>query len=283
MKRPKKASGEKRSAAQGRDAASTVRAVDRALAILQAFTPEHASMSVLDLQQRVGLSRPTLYRLLHTLAARGLIRAEGDPQRFKLGHGVMQLSHAWLKGLDVVGTARSIVEALRDKTGETAALFALRGERRVCVLEALSRHELAITRGVGETTSITKGATGYAILAFLDAEVAGPIVRSAPDRDRIDRALAEARKLGFARSQGEVILGALAIAAPYFDHQGHVVGSLGLYGPAARIKPEQVAQLGVTVRDAARELSTLLGYPGMSAAVASIGKGMRSETTKRAG
>lgn len=262
MKKPKRAGSEKR--VEGANAAemSTVRAVDRAIDILQAFTPEHASMSVVELQRRVGLSRPTLYRLLHTLASRGLIRAEGDPQRFKLGHGVMQLSHAWLKGLDVVGIARPIIEALRDSTGETAALFTLRGDRRVCVLEALSRHELAITRGIGETTSISKGATGYAILAFLATDVAGPIVRNAPDRDRIDRALAEARKVGFARSQGEVILGALAIAAPYFDHQGQVIGSLGLYGPAARIKPEHVPELGAKVRGAARELSTLLGYQG---------------------
>jgi DNA-binding IclR family transcriptional regulator len=266
MKKTRKtATARKSSDSAGGDLAMTVRAVERAVDILQAFSPERASMSVLELQQRVGLSRPTLYRLLHTLAARGLIRAEGDPQRFTLGHGVMQLSHAWLKGLDTVATARPIVEGLRDRSGETAALFALRGDQRVCVLEAASRHELAITRGIGETTSITRGATGYAILAFLPEAASGPLLRNAPDRDRIDRALAEARRHGFARSQGEVILGAMAMAAPYYDHRGEVAGALGLYGPAARIKPDQVPALGATVLAAARDLSTLLGYPGQPA------------------
>src|SRR3978361_1097808 len=109
--------------------AAGVRAVDRAIAILQCFTPDQPALSVIDIQKRVALSRPTLYRLLQTLAQRDLILAEGDPQRFRLSHGVMALSHVWLKGLDVVALARSIVEGLRDLTGETAALFKLQEDR----------------------------------------------------------------------------------------------------------------------------------------------------------
>src|SRR5262249_3277669 len=89
---------------------SSVRAVDRAIAILQCFTADQPAMSVIEIQKRVGLSRPTLYRLLHTLSTRGLTQAEGDPQRFKLAHGVMKLSHVWLKGLEVVTVARPILE-----------------------------------------------------------------------------------------------------------------------------------------------------------------------------
>src|SRR3954471_15168848 len=104
----------------------TVRAVDRAIGILQCFTADKPALSVLEIQRRVGLSRPTLYRLLQTLGASGLIRAEGDPQRFRLAHGVMELAHVWLAGLDKVEVARPVLERLREATGETAALFVLR-------------------------------------------------------------------------------------------------------------------------------------------------------------
>src|ERR1700758_4908856 len=112
--------------------ADGVRAVDRAVAILQCFTSDQPALSVIEIQKRVGLSRPTLYRLLQTLAQRDLVLAEGEPQRFRLSHGVMKLSHVWLKGLDVVALAGSIVEGLRDATGETAALFKLEGDRGIC-------------------------------------------------------------------------------------------------------------------------------------------------------
>lgn len=131
-----------------------VRAVDRAIAILQCFSPDQPALSVIEIQKRVGLSRPTLYRLLQTLAQRDLILAEGDPQRFRLSHGVMKLSHVWLKGLEVVALARSIVEGLRGLTGETAALFTLQEDRGICILECESRHVLSISRGVGDNLSL---------------------------------------------------------------------------------------------------------------------------------
>lgn len=272
MKRPKQADGAPKANNKGNNTGdekeaglSGVRAVDRAIAILQAFTSDKPAMSVIELQQRVGLSRPTLYRLLNTLVARGLIRSEGDPQRFKLAHGIMQLSHVWLKGLDVTGIARPVIESLRDTTGETAALFALHGDRRVCVLEYESRKELSIVRGIGETMTITKGATGRAILAFLDDDRKDALLAGIAKADRgpkLDRALSETRDRGYATSFGEIIVGAVAVAAPYYDHRGVVAGSVGLYGPSARIADGQVAALGGMVIAASREVSILLGYSG---------------------
>src|ERR1044072_6266010 len=100
---------------------STVRAVERVIAILQCFTADKPALSVIEIQRRVGLSRPTLYRLLQTLAATGLVKAEGDPQRFRLAHGVMELAHVWLAGLDKVDVARALLEGLRAVNGESAA------------------------------------------------------------------------------------------------------------------------------------------------------------------
>jgi DNA-binding IclR family transcriptional regulator len=238
-----------------------VRAVDRAIAILQCFTPEQPALSVIEIQKRVGLSRPTLYRLLQTLAQRDLIDAEGEPQRFRLAHGVMKLSHVWLKGLDVVVLARSIVESLRDRTGETAALFKLEADRGICVLECESRHVLSISRGVGDTLSITQGSTGKAMLAFMEAERQAELLRTLPGprRARLEEGMRFARQHGYATSRGEIFVGAVAVSAPYFDHRGIVVGSVGLYGPEARISDQKMLEYSKLVREAGRRISVLLG------------------------
>jgi DNA-binding IclR family transcriptional regulator len=244
---------------------SSVRAVDRAIAILQSFTPEQPTMSVVELQRRVGLSRPTLYRLLHTLSARGLVDAIGDPQRFRLAHGVMQLAHVWLKGLDPIEVARPILEKLRDRTGETAALFTLQDDRVVCVLECKSQHVLSISRGVGHAVTIAQGATGKAILAFVAADRRAAFlarVRGDAQRDQLGKTLALARQNGYALSHGEIFAGAVAVAAPFFDHQGFVVGSIGLYGPDARLNDDQVSQFARLVVDAGHRISMLLGARG---------------------
>jgi IclR family transcriptional regulator, acetate operon repressor len=247
-----------------------VRAVDRAIAILQCFSPDQPSMSVIEIQKRVGLSRPTLYRLLHTLSSRGLIHSEGDPQRFKLAHGVMKLSHVWLKGLEVVVVARPIVEGLRDATGETAALFRLQEDHSICILECESRHVLSISRGVGDSLKITQGSTGKAILAFMEPRRQTELLSHMPvgaQRGHLEQSLESARRNGYAISRGEIFVGAVAVSSPYFDHRGSVVGSVGLYGPNARISDDKLLEYAKLVREAGRKISTLLGFqqPGKSA------------------
>lgn len=241
---------------------SSVRAVDRAIAILQCFTAEYPSMSVIEIQRVVGLSRPTLYRLLHTLALKGLIKAEGEPQRFRLANGVMQLAHVWLKGLDAVTVARPVLERLRDQTGETAALFTLDEDRGICVLECRSRHVLAISRGVGHTGMVTQGATGKAMLAFMPPALQLKFLNNIPKAQRpaFQAALSEAKRNGYAISRGEIFVGAVAVAAPYFDHWGQMVGSVGLYGPNARVSDDRLREFSELVVDAAREISALLGH-----------------------
>ena len=92
--------------AAAKSSTANVRAVERAIDILEAFSGARSSMSVLEIQKAVGLSRPTLYRILETLASKGFIRAHGTPQRFSLDYAVGKLAQNWLSGLDPVSAAR---------------------------------------------------------------------------------------------------------------------------------------------------------------------------------
>jgi DNA-binding IclR family transcriptional regulator len=243
--------------------AAGVRAVNRAIAILQCFSADQPALSVIEIQKRVGLSRPTLYRLLQTLAQRDLILAEGEPQRFRLSHGVMKLSHVWLKGLDVVTLAGSIVNGLREATDETAALFKLQDDRGICVLEYESRHVLSTSRGVGDSLRVTQGATGKAMLAFMDAERRAEILATvaAAQRARLEAGVKFAQRHGYATSRSEIFVGTVAVSAPYFDHRGQVTGSVGLYGPNARVSDQKMLEFSKLVRKAGYEISVLLGAP----------------------
>lgn len=241
----------------------SVRAVARAIDILQCFSAERPSMSVLEIQERVPLSRPTLYRLLQTLASKGLIRCSGDPQRFSLDYGVGRLASNWMAGIDPIGAGQPMLQRLREETDETAALFVLRGDQRLCVLEMPAAHFLKISRGVGETEHISRGASGKVILASLSQEGIEPILRTLPkggDKKQLLQDLIKIRSEGFAISRAEVFAGAIAIAAPYFDHTGNVVGSIGVFGPQARLDHAWEKNAIRMVMQAGRDLSSALGY-----------------------
>ena len=117
-------------------------------------------------------------------------------------------------------------------------MFRLQHDLGICILECESRHELSISRGVGHSLKIMQGSTGKAMLAFMDPPRQAEFLSGLPAnaaRTRLEKSLKAARRNGYATSRGEIFVGAVAVSAPYFDHRGSVVGSVGLYGPEARI------------------------------------------------
>jgi IclR family transcriptional regulator, acetate operon repressor len=247
-----------------------VRAVERAIEILEAFSKK-SSMSVLEIQKIVGLSRPTLYRILETLASKGFIRAHGTPQRFSLDYAVGRLAQIWLSGLDAVAAARPMLERLHEESKETVGLMMLRNQQSMCVLELPSPHILAMSRGIGPMGHLSRGATGKAVLAFADSEILKTTLRTLPkdvDRKRLLDDLAKIRRDGFRISRGEVIAGAIAIAAPYFDYSHRVAGAMAVYAPEARVTEDWVARMTKRIVASAAELSAVLGHKPSGAPVA---------------
>ena len=242
--------------------ADGVRAVERALDVLAAFSSSGDGLLVADLLKRVGLSRPTLYRLLHTLEKKGFVVSEGEPQRFRLGPSVARLAHVWSSSLDLGAVARPVMHEAWSHTSETVALFVPRGEMRLCIAEMQSPQPLSYRRGVGYTERLVRGASGRAILAFtplaagqLEAYAAGTNADLAWLREQI----AITRERGYAMGHNELIQGAYAVAAPFFDGVGTVAGSLGVFGPDVRLTEARVHEFGHYLRGLAARLSETLG------------------------
>lgn len=239
-----------------------VRAVERALDVLAAFAPGDSGLLVGDLLKRVDLSRPTLYRLLHTLQRKGFVSSAGEPQRFRLGPAAARLAHVWSTTMDVTVLARPLMREAWSFTGETVALFVPRGEMRLCVAEMPSPQPLSFRRGVGYSERLVRGASGRAILAFttlapgqLEAYAAG----TPADVGWLQEQLALTRQRGYAMGHNELIQGAYAVAAPFFDNTGTVAGSIGVFGPDVRLTQARVHEFGHYLRGLAARLSEVMG------------------------
>jgi DNA-binding IclR family transcriptional regulator len=239
----------------------SVRAVDRALDILLAFKGVDDGLAASELLKRVDLSRPTLYRLLHTLELKGFVVSSGDPQRFRLGPSVAQLAHYWNANLKLSDIAEPAMRRVWEATGETVALFVPEGLMRLCVAEMPSQQALSFKRGVGYRERLVLGASGRSILAHiadsvdLDAYAAGLDV----DVEKCREELKKVRGRGYAVSRDELIQGAVAIAAPIFDGSDRVAGSLCIFGPSVRLPEARVQEFGRLLIQEASRVSTALG------------------------
>jgi IclR family acetate operon transcriptional repressor len=246
----------------------SVRAVDRALDILMAFTAADYELTAAQLLKRVDLSRPTLYRLLYTLEQSGFLVSSGDPQKFRLGPSVAHLAHVWTASLDLGDLARPILRRIWERTGETVALFVPHGAYRTCIAELPSAQPLSFKRGIGYRERIVLGASGRAILAFAaisDADLQEYAKDTRVDLTKYPEELDLIRKRGYATSKDELIQGAIAIAAPFFNAGGQVAGSVAVFGPSARLDAARIDEFGKLLVIEAESMSQALGqsrHPG---------------------
>lgn len=242
---------------------NSVRAVERALDILTAFGAEDTELTVTDLLKRVDLSRPTLYRLLYTLEQKGFISSEGDPQRFCLGPAVGRLSWAWSSSINISQHALPTMQEIWRLTGETVALFIPQGAIRVCIAELPSTNPLSFKRGVGHSERIALGASGRALLAWLDFTEDDLVAycKGLPlTPDTLRKQLEEVRKKGYATGRNEILEGAAAIAVPFFHNNGKILGSVAIFGPAVRMDESRLEQIAPIMQDLVRKLSESLGH-----------------------
>jgi IclR family acetate operon transcriptional repressor len=249
-----------------------VRAVERALAILLAFSKKDDELSAAELAKRTKLSRPTLYRLLHSLEKQNFIRSVGEPQRFRLGPAVAKLALVWSSTFKIAEVAQPVMRKIWRETGETVALFVPQGAHRLCVAEIPSAEPLSFKRGVGYSELISLGASGRAILAFAESgqdTLQAYAQQSGVEVENLLHELSLVRDSGYAYSRNELIEGATAVAAPFFNGSGEVAGSIAIFGPAARINEEKIKVHGQLLKEASAGLSHELGCDRVPLAVSS--------------
>ncbi len=115
--------------------------------------------------------------------------------------------------------------------------------------------QLAHVWSAGLDLRLTVGASGKVILAHMPASLA----KVDFDPRKYARELALIKERGFAISKDELIQGAVAVSAPFFDGTGRVAGSLSVFGPSARLGPSQVAKFGKLLLRETQQISQVLG------------------------
>ncbi len=90
-----------------------VRALERALDLLDAFSLAEPELSFTDLTERSGLSKGTAVRLLAVLERRGLLERSPDTDRYRIGLRAFELGSVYIQSLPL----ESVVATLPENAG----------------------------------------------------------------------------------------------------------------------------------------------------------------------
>ena len=245
-----------------------IRAVDRALDILLCFSREQPELTLTEISARVGLHKSTVHRVLATLENARFVVHDSATARYRLGLRLLELASLVLEHVNLRRQAWPYLVHLAQEHRETVDLGILDGTDIIYldVIDSPQRVKLAVAPGQRLPACCT--ASGKAWLAFMpEPQVRQLLSQGLPRHTEhtilsLDDFLADLRvahERGFAISQAEYEDDIHAVAAPILSIRQEPLAVVALAGPAFRLPPERMMELGPHVRQCAGDIAREIG------------------------
>jgi DNA-binding IclR family transcriptional regulator len=241
-------------------------ALGRALAVLDAFGPQHRLLSLSEIARRADLTLPTTHRLVTELVSWGALERHPCGQYF-LGLRLLELAALAPRGLELREVAFPYLDDLHQVTHSNVHLGVRDGHEVVYVETMRSRVSAQISSRVGDRWPLQVSGTGLVLLAYADRNLQdevlrGPLVRYTPktvcDPHELRRILAEIRRTGVVIAHDQISMHATAVAAPVRGPGNDVIAAISA---VVATNETPLNRLAARLTDTAHAISHALGAP----------------------
>lgn len=247
-----------------------IHAVVTTLSIIEYMARMESAVGVSEIAAAIGAPKPRVFRHLRTLLDRKYVIQDPGNGKYLLSLRLYYLSQGIPDKTSFLSEARHVLPSLRDRTRQSVAVGQVEDEG-VRAVEIMRYHSaIQITIAPGTLFSFRESAQGKIALAFgLDTLLArlGKGARSAKARQALASLREELeviRSRGWAEAPEAVLMGVNAVAAPVFDANDALAGTIAVVGSAQYVRPAEDPGMVDAVLTAATEISARLGNYGES-------------------
>lgn len=247
-----------------------IQSIEKAFAILEKFSHRKKEFSVTELSQDLGLPRPTVSRIIGTLAGLGYLKKSSDTKRYTLGLKFLHLASIVQESLVLRDIATPVLHRLRDLLSETVYIDVRDGWERVCIESFQGLEQVRTFVEIGQRSPLHIGADSLMLLTSLaDEEIDEYLekVQLVPYTENtivdplvLRVKIREAKEKGYTYSAGEYHPGSACLSAPIRDRAGKIVACIAISFPTSRAVPSYINIYRDSIISAALEISTLNGY-----------------------
>jgi DNA-binding IclR family transcriptional regulator len=241
----------------------------RSIGILQLIADAGEPLSRATLMKRCTLTRPTLYRIIASLEAEGLIELTGN-NRYRPGGRLVSLARTALADNDVRKVAGPVLAQLRDATGETVHLAIRTGDELVYIDKIESRQAVRMASSIGTCVPMHSTAVGKAYLSALPAPEANDLIDrlslpavtefTTTGRKELKQSVSKARLAGFVCEEQENEIGIVCFGAAIREEVHRPLASISVSIPLFRVG--ETARYSDPLLEAVACISRKLGYIG---------------------
>ncbi len=244
----------------------------RLLLVLEAMAQAGVPVTPTEVNQKLGLPKPTIHRLFATLENEGFIQREIDGRGYSPGLRLRKMSAGILSSLRIRTARIAILNKLADEIGETCNIALPDRDAMIYLDRVETKWPLRIQMPVGTRVPFYCTASGKMYLSSLDQrhlrnyaastklEARTGTTITSPDA-LIDQ-VKEIRELGYAADNSEFMEGMIAIAVPIVESNGRLVSTLSIHAPDQRLSVSAATEHVPMLKAAAAQLSALLSETG---------------------
>lgn len=249
-------------------------ALAKGIRILETFTPACPRMKLQELADRTNLPKVTAFRLVRTLMTLGYISHDSASRTYSLTPRVMSLGFTALSSVELRHVASPYIQELSRVTDQNVNLGIL-DKTEVVYVETIKKKQpvrLSLELNVGSRVNLYQTSIGRAFLAFMSPDKAASLLSELLEDseavhyigkrgERLAPILDEARRRGYALTDGDFIPGVRTIAAPVFDERGDVEGAINMPVFAHVVSLERLTgEFASLLLKSAEEISRARGF-----------------------
>ncbi len=239
----------------------------RGLAILEVFSEEQLEWTPEELMERLGYSRPTLYRYLKTLKEAGFLSSNPNAG-FTLGPKVVELDFLLRKSDALILAGQKHLKNLTQRYACTALLVRRYGNRILCVASEQSAVKPRSSYPRGRPMPLARGAIARSLMAFLPRRRLIPLIENTMEDlrdiglgttvDEVLESLKRVRKAGYAVAFGEVTPGVVGISAPVFDAGRSPIAAVCVTIAGHLVDGNTIDEIAAHIKQAAADITSAL-------------------------
>lgn len=249
-----------------------VRAVQRALQILDCFSDQEPYLGVSEISQKLKIHKSTVHALLITMEDEGFVAKDEAKNKYLLTYKLFKLGNIVSEHISIKSVAVPYMTALCKQTNESVALNVREDGKRLVLAVVENPQPVRLFVRAGQQLALHSSAAGKVLLAAMQPDQIDAVIereglaRVTPntitDREALLRELTLVRERGYALCNGEGYWEAGSVGAPVFDHSNNVVASLTIYGPLQNYQGERLERFIADTKATAAKISGVLGYNG---------------------
>ncbi|ALS22977.1 MULTISPECIES: IclR family transcriptional regulator [Paenibacillus] len=249
---------------------NSVRAIDRAIDLLNVFSVEHPVLTIDEIVAKTKLPKTTAYRILYTLELRGLIQYDQKNQNYRLGLKLLEYAGTLTTLLDVRQEAEEILINLQTNTKQTVIMAVIEQETFVYVFLRENPVGFKYSSYIGLRRPINFGVLGQVIMAHLTEDELERLLQKHPlvrmtsktvtDLDVLRVRFKKIKEERVYADMEETYEGGIAIGAPIYDAEGKLIAALAILGPAVQLDGDRLEPAKLMVKEAASQISLKMGF-----------------------